>query len=119
MPIKDASGEVVGVAQVINKLGGGECFTANDEKVGGLSLLLSSFERIFQKFEWLRDIIKLDELLSVVSFISIGYLIAFSIDSIALKILLLFGRKRKIFFCYSYLCIFLSFFFGLKTAKVG
>lgn len=33
MPIKDASGDVVGVAQVINKLGGEQCFTANDEKV--------------------------------------------------------------------------------------
>lgn len=35
MPIKDASGEVVGVAQVINKLGG-DSFTANDEKVSHL-----------------------------------------------------------------------------------
>ena len=33
MPIKDASGDVVGVAQVINKLGGEQCFTKNDEKV--------------------------------------------------------------------------------------
>ncbi|KAG5674252.1 hypothetical protein PVAND_004232 [Polypedilum vanderplanki] len=33
MPIKDASGDVIGVAQVINKLGGEQCFTANDEKV--------------------------------------------------------------------------------------
>lgn len=33
MPIKDASGDVVGVAQVINKLGGEQCFTGNDEKV--------------------------------------------------------------------------------------
>ena len=33
MPIKDASGDVVGVAQVINKLGGEQCFTVNDEKV--------------------------------------------------------------------------------------
>lgn len=32
MPIKDASGDVVGVAQVINKQGD-LCFTANDEKV--------------------------------------------------------------------------------------
>lgn len=32
MPIKDASGDVVGVAQVINKLNG-ERFTENDEKV--------------------------------------------------------------------------------------
>lgn len=33
MPIKDASGDVIGVAQVINKLGGEQCFTVNDEKV--------------------------------------------------------------------------------------
>lgn len=33
MPIKDSSGEVIGVAQVINKLGGESCFTENDEKV--------------------------------------------------------------------------------------
>jgi hypothetical protein len=35
MPIKDASGDVVGVAQVINKnpAGGEQCFTGNDEKV--------------------------------------------------------------------------------------
>ncbi|CRK99879.1 CLUMA_CG013180, isoform A [Clunio marinus] len=33
MPIKDAAGDVVGVAQVINKLGGEQCFTATDEKV--------------------------------------------------------------------------------------
>lgn len=33
MPIKDVSGDVVGVAQVINKQGGDSCFTANDEKV--------------------------------------------------------------------------------------
>lgn len=32
MPIKDSSGDVVGVAQVINKLNG-ERFTENDEKV--------------------------------------------------------------------------------------
>ncbi|XP_055837301.1 dual 3',5'-cyclic-AMP and -GMP phosphodiesterase 11-like isoform X2 [Episyrphus balteatus] len=32
MPIKDSSGDVIGVAQVINKLGG-ERFTENDEKV--------------------------------------------------------------------------------------
>jgi hypothetical protein len=32
MPIKDASGDVVGVAQVINKHGD-SCFTATDEKV--------------------------------------------------------------------------------------
>lgn len=33
MPIKDSSGDVVGVAQVINKLSG-ERFSENDEKVG-------------------------------------------------------------------------------------
>lgn len=33
MPIKDATGDVVGVAQVINKLGSEQSFTANDEKV--------------------------------------------------------------------------------------
>lgn len=33
MPIKDASGDVVGVAQVINKLGSEQSFTVNDEKV--------------------------------------------------------------------------------------
>lgn len=32
MPIKDASGDVIGVAQVINKLNG-DRFTDNDEKV--------------------------------------------------------------------------------------
>ena len=32
MPIKDSNGDVVGVAQVINKLNG-ESFTENDEKV--------------------------------------------------------------------------------------
>lgn len=32
MPIKDSSGDVIGVAQVINKLNG-ECFTEADEKV--------------------------------------------------------------------------------------
>lgn len=34
MPIKDASGEVVGVAQVINKQSGESSFTEYDEKVG-------------------------------------------------------------------------------------
>ena len=33
MPIKDANGDVIGVAQVINKLGSEHCFTAYDEKV--------------------------------------------------------------------------------------
>jgi hypothetical protein len=33
MPIKDANGDVIGVAQVINKLGVEHCFTPNDEKV--------------------------------------------------------------------------------------
>lgn len=33
MPIKDAAGDVVGVAQVINKLSGDQKFTENDEKV--------------------------------------------------------------------------------------
>ncbi|XP_047362344.1 dual 3',5'-cyclic-AMP and -GMP phosphodiesterase 11-like isoform X2 [Vespa velutina] len=33
MPIKDCNGDVVGVAQVINKLGGEAQFTAQDEKV--------------------------------------------------------------------------------------
>jgi hypothetical protein len=36
MPIKDASGDVVGVAQVINKLSGDQKFTENDEKVKNL-----------------------------------------------------------------------------------
>jgi hypothetical protein len=44
MPIKDASGDVVGVAQVINKLGGEQCFSANDEKVRFfLSLLCGNY----------------------------------------------------------------------------
>lgn len=34
MPIKDCSGDVVGVAQVINKVDGHQ-FTENDEKVSG------------------------------------------------------------------------------------
>lgn len=34
MPIKDGSGDVIGVAQVINKLDGDQ-FTENDEKVSG------------------------------------------------------------------------------------
>lgn len=34
MPIKDCSGDVLGVAQVINKLNG-DRFTENDEKVSG------------------------------------------------------------------------------------
>lgn len=34
MPIKDGTGDVVGVAQVINKLNG-DRFTENDEKVSG------------------------------------------------------------------------------------
>lgn len=33
MPIKDCNGDVIGVAQVINKLGGEGQFTAQDEKV--------------------------------------------------------------------------------------
>lgn len=33
MPIKDCNGDVIGVAQVINKLGGESQFTAQDEKV--------------------------------------------------------------------------------------
>lgn len=37
MPIKDVSGDVVGVAQVINKLNH-ERFTENDEKVSGSML---------------------------------------------------------------------------------
>lgn len=40
MPIKDASGEVVGVAQVINKQSGESSFTEYDEKVGEFFLLL-------------------------------------------------------------------------------
>lgn len=35
MPIKDSSGDVIGVAQVINKMNG-ECFSEIDEKVSGL-----------------------------------------------------------------------------------
>lgn len=34
MPIKDSSGDVIGVAQVINKMNG-ECFSEIDEKVSG------------------------------------------------------------------------------------
>lgn len=33
MPIKDCNGDVIGVAQVINKLGGEGQFTAQDEKI--------------------------------------------------------------------------------------
>lgn len=33
MPIKDANGDVIGVAQVINKLGFEHCFSSIDEKV--------------------------------------------------------------------------------------
>lgn len=33
MPIKDCSGDVIGVAQVINKQGGDASFTQTDEKV--------------------------------------------------------------------------------------
>lgn len=33
MPIKDCNGDVIGVAQVINKLGGESQFTTQDEKV--------------------------------------------------------------------------------------
>lgn len=33
MPIKDASGDVIGVAQVINKLSGEQKFTDYEEKV--------------------------------------------------------------------------------------
>ena len=39
MPIKDCSGDVIGVAQVINKYGGSH-FTENDEKVSPSSLFL-------------------------------------------------------------------------------
>jgi len=35
MPIKDSSGDVIGVAQVINKMNG-ECFSEIDEMVSGL-----------------------------------------------------------------------------------
>lgn len=41
MPIKDASGDVIGVAQVINKLGGEQCFTVNDEKVSVFDSIVS------------------------------------------------------------------------------
>jgi len=34
MPIKDSAGDVIGVAQVINKMNG-ECFSEIDEKVSG------------------------------------------------------------------------------------
>lgn len=40
MPIKDVSGEVVGVAQVINKLGCESSFTENDEKVSSECLFV-------------------------------------------------------------------------------
>lgn len=42
MPIKDAAGDVIGVAQVINKLGGDQCFTALDEKASP-ALVWNSF----------------------------------------------------------------------------
>lgn len=42
MPIKDSSGDVIGVAQVINKLDGGR-FTEIDEKVGVFYLFTESF----------------------------------------------------------------------------
>lgn len=46
MPIKDAAGDVVGVAQVINKMGGEQCFTTYDEKVSSLkpTCLLNEIE---------------------------------------------------------------------------
>lgn len=48
MPIKDASGDVVGVAQVINKLNG-ERFTENDEKVCiAFHSLLFTYITLFQ-----------------------------------------------------------------------
>lgn len=47
MPIKDASGDVIGVAQVINKLGGEQCFTSTDEKVS-LSILVSYFDQLYE-----------------------------------------------------------------------
>lgn len=37
MPIKDSGGDVIGVAQVINKMNG-ECFSEIDEKVSALDL---------------------------------------------------------------------------------
>lgn len=37
MPIKDSGGDVIGVAQVINKMNG-ECFSEIDEKVSVLDL---------------------------------------------------------------------------------
>lgn len=45
MPIKDSSGDVIGVAQVINKLNC-EKFTENDEKVHDQSMLKISFKPI-------------------------------------------------------------------------
>lgn len=47
MPIKDCSGDVIGVAQVINKYGGSH-FTENDEKVSAshFSFFQFNFERV-------------------------------------------------------------------------
>lgn len=45
MPIKDSSGDVIGVAQVINKLNC-ERFTENDEKVHDQRMLKIPFEPI-------------------------------------------------------------------------
>lgn len=47
MPIKDAAGDVIGVAQVINKLGGDQCFTTFDEKVSSFLQILSFHFSIF------------------------------------------------------------------------
>lgn len=46
MPIKDAAGDVIGVAQVINKLGNEQCFTAIDEKVSDVGNGIISFNAI-------------------------------------------------------------------------
>lgn len=46
MPIKDASGDVIGVAQVINKQGGDLSFTTNDEKVSYFLFQFLNFKPI-------------------------------------------------------------------------
>lgn len=55
MPIKDCAGDVIGVAQVINKQGGDACFSQIDEKVSVASSLRGAIETnncllVFQVF---------------------------------------------------------------------
>lgn len=47
MPIKDVTGDVVGVAQVINKLNG-DSFTENDEKVSRMCCMWFSYVVLHQ-----------------------------------------------------------------------